>query len=488
MEEGEEDMMGDVDEFDANSKASKYFPEVNEKFEEEVHYKDDSYKHHHLVHFFKENIAVDPIDGDDPTIYSFEESVGPWSFVDWRQDFDPKCAPPTYLPYKEVNSPLPTEKEDIFEKFEFCEKGGLRWTDEEAMERQKGVLKDVVKEFAKNFIRGLGISHMSLPVRMFEPRSTIQRVADYFCFAPIFLKRASKCTDKLERFKNVISYFIAGMQVWTGQLKPFNPILGETLQSTLPDGSNVYWEHISHHPPITAYSIEDVDHDYIFWGAAEFTANLGTNSMRAGQEGNCYIKFTDGQVIKTVAPHYTLGGTVMGDRTINADGFFLFEDEANQIKAVIIFNPIMKAGGIFSSNTYAGKTDDFRGLIYKPKAKKKKDKKKDKDKKFSKYKHMEEDAEEIYSEIEGSWLRELIIDGEEYWNINNPELRPQRHIPNTIALPSDWRFREDLIYLFRNNMKMADKWKVRLEVQQRLDRKHRKEADKKRKKGKKFIY
>lgn len=48
------------------------------------------------------------------------------------------------------------------------------------MERQKGVLKDVVKEFAKNFIKGLGISHMSLPVRMFEPRSTIQRIADYF--------------------------------------------------------------------------------------------------------------------------------------------------------------------------------------------------------------------------------------------------------------------------------------------------------------------
>jgi hypothetical protein len=60
------------------------------------------------------------------------------------------------------------------------EKGGLKCTDEEAIERQKGVLKDVVKEFAKKFLRGLGISHMSLPVRIFEPRSTIQRVADYF--------------------------------------------------------------------------------------------------------------------------------------------------------------------------------------------------------------------------------------------------------------------------------------------------------------------
>jgi hypothetical protein len=200
------------------------------------------------------------------------------------------------------------------------------------MERQKGVLKDVVKEFAKNFLKGLGISHMSLPVRMFEPRSTIQRVADYFCFAPTFLKQAAHQTDKIERFKYLAAYMIAGMHVCTGQLKPFNPILGETLQSTMSDGSKVYCEHISHHPPITAFLLEDVEKEYTFNGAIEFTANLGTNSMRAGQEGNNYIRFKDGQVIKTQAPHYLLGGTVMGDRTINVDGHFIFEDEENDIK------------------------------------------------------------------------------------------------------------------------------------------------------------
>jgi len=54
--------------------------------------------------------------------------------------------------------------------------------------------------------------------------------------------------------------------------------------------------------------------------------------MKAGQEGNNYFKFKDGQVIRTQAPHYTLGGTVMGDRTINADGFFFMEDEDNNIR------------------------------------------------------------------------------------------------------------------------------------------------------------
>jgi hypothetical protein len=54
--------------------------------------------------------------------------------------------------------------------------------------------------------------------------------------------------------------------------------------------------------------------------------------MKAGQEGDNYLSFKDGQKIKTRAPHYTLGGTVVGDRTINADGYFLFEDVENKIK------------------------------------------------------------------------------------------------------------------------------------------------------------
>ena len=177
MESDEEDM-GDVDEFNEEEKSSKFFPEVGEKLE--VHFKTIDHTSHSYPPIFQEDIAVEPLDGDKDGVYSMEEAVPPYSFVDPRQDYDRKCPPPTYLPYDEVAEELPIEKEDIFEKFEFCRSGGLRCIDEEAMERQKGVLKDVVKEFAKNFFKGLGISHMSLPVRMFEARSTIQRVADYF--------------------------------------------------------------------------------------------------------------------------------------------------------------------------------------------------------------------------------------------------------------------------------------------------------------------
>ena len=47
------------------------------------------------------------------------------------------------------------------------------------------------------------------------------------------------------------------------------------------------YEVYSHRPPITAYLLEDVDGDYKFCGAFEFTVRLETNLMKAGQGYGC---------------------------------------------------------------------------------------------------------------------------------------------------------------------------------------------------------
>ena len=45
-------------------------------------------------------------------------------------------------------------------------------------------------------------------------------------------------------------------------MKPFNPILGETLQAELPDGSEIYCEHTSHHPPVSNFHLLAPDSKY----------------------------------------------------------------------------------------------------------------------------------------------------------------------------------------------------------------------------------
>lgn len=91
------------------------------------------------------------------------------------------------------------------------------------------------------------------------------------------MKRASTCPDPLERFKLSICSLIAPIHLCTSQLKPFNPILGETLQYKFPDGSKMFAEHTSHHPPITNLLMEDINGKYSFNGAIEMTANMTGN-------------------------------------------------------------------------------------------------------------------------------------------------------------------------------------------------------------------
>lgn len=80
-------------------------------------------------------MALEPKDGKDPQIFSFKESVSPYSFVDDNQPYNEESPPPTYIHYDELNIHLPTSKETIFEDLEFCNHGGLRCVNEEAMER-----------------------------------------------------------------------------------------------------------------------------------------------------------------------------------------------------------------------------------------------------------------------------------------------------------------------------------------------------------------
>ena len=57
------------------------------------------------------------------------------------------------------------------------------------------------------------------------------------------------------------------------QKKPFNPILGETYQATYPDGTNIFLEQISHHPPVSMYELEGPGKAWKLRGYNEYKVN-----------------------------------------------------------------------------------------------------------------------------------------------------------------------------------------------------------------------
>ena len=166
-----------------------------------------------------------------------------------------------------------------------------------------------------------------------------------------------------------------------------------------------------------------------------------------------------------------------GDRLMKWHGIMKFVDKKNNLKAVIKIGSQKKVagGGLFSKK----RSDLIEGKIYTMKkdfVEKKIKNKKDQEKEDMKFLDMEQEI----GIIEGSWLDNLIVAGEEIWNMN--KIKPIRQIPEENPLPTDSRFREDLIFVKYNDFKMADKWKVKLEERQRFEKKLRIENAKKKKK------
>lgn len=112
-------------------------------------------------------------------------------------------------------APLPTKKEDILKGLEVPEYGGLVCTEKETLDKQKGVLVDVLKQLTINLLKGLTIAHISLPIKIFEPRSSLQRIVDIWSFAPKYLNKAAETEDHLERLKLVIAFIMSGIYICT---------------------------------------------------------------------------------------------------------------------------------------------------------------------------------------------------------------------------------------------------------------------------------
>ena len=97
--------------------------------------------------------------------------------------------------------------------------------------------------------------------------------------------------------------------------------------------------------------MEDVDDLYKLYGFYEVTGKMGANNFVSGLRGPNNVIFKDGQHIRFGFPSYKLGGTVMGERSVEAVGSCVFEDLTNNVKAVLIMNTFKKTGWIRSSSS-----------------------------------------------------------------------------------------------------------------------------------------
>ena len=226
----------------------------------------------------------------------------------------------------------------------------------------------------------------------------------------------------------------------------------------------IFGEHTSHHPPISNYLIEGKH--FKVAGYVEFVGSMGANHLRASQKGPHTVIFEDGHKIRFALMDYKLGGTITGARTVEPCGNFVFEDLTNNLRSTVIMSTYKKEG--FWTVVESGGKDRVEGIIYK--TAEPIDHKACLNKYFKKnpievkvIADIRDIGEEL-CKISGSVLSDIRFDDVEYWNLERDG--PVRHYPvvDSYVCPSDWRFREDMIWLKRNCLEFAGAWKLRKEV------------------------
>lgn len=243
------------------------------------------------------------------------------------------------------------------------EGGGLACTNEELLKAQREAITQWIKSMGKRLLTGsINLINTPFPVNIFEPRSYLEKLADVWVY-PRYLTAAAQANDPVERMKLVVSWFIAGLHhAFENWRKPFNPILGETWQAQLSDGTAMFMEQISHHPPVSVFHMEGPGGIYTFRGLSQPTVSIVVKyyGFKTVAKGFRFVNFPDGTRIELHYPQYCIKNVVYSSRPrAEVDGQAILVDPKNKLKAVLSFGPLKHA-----RNRVLRRSDAVYGYIY----------------------------------------------------------------------------------------------------------------------------
>ena len=398
-----------------------------------------------------------------------------------------KLPAPNFISKEDWCKPFDTSFKSIFRGIEINNKSGLVIVDPVVKKKFSGLIKDIIIQIIKVPFG----HHISLNVKIFEPKTILERYTSTFSYANMYLLQA--CDPNItpyERLKLVMSFQFGGLYVGCQQLKPFNPFLGETYQGELPNGAKLYVENVTHKPLVARFLMIYKKKYEIsgFWDLAVKAQSFGSE-MYINQKGPINVRFPE--LDECITYHIpcvkAVNATCENGRALLYFGNQVFVDKKNNLKAVIQFNfnknKFHEVKGCtmkydFSPDyKYTFEREWDYGMNLEIPQNGNYRRKSTKSQKFKKENYI------VLENINGSWLEKLVIGGKVTWDVNEqiPEyIRPVKH-----SIPSDGRYREDLIWLYRSfygakNQEEEEiyrhismEWKVMMEEFNRWERKNR---------------
>ena len=361
-----------------------------------------------------------------------------------------KLVHPAYLSADETierfNSSQYFDIDAMFSIFELNKEGELVVIDKATLDSQRGVIAEVVKRATLNLLQGKGLMKVSLPARLFNPISSHEGICKFLSCLDS-LRLASQSINPLERFKHVISYFVGGFMISPAVKKPFNALIGDTFTGYFADGSQVWVEYISHEPLIDAFILENKKYGFKVHGKLELAPKLGANEVKICFKGLVKAEI-NGELFYGQIACFVNRGLLIGQLKVAVEDSFYFYYPAEKMKSIIKIGKDKKhdliRGGIYECDQAVTlTTEKFASTLFKSN-------------KLSKFKD-----EKCLSAASGSIFNALSFDGKELVNRKLNFYKVQ--VPVAPPLPSDFRFREDILYYWKGDFEAWHQWKLKLE-------------------------
>lgn len=322
----------------------------------------------------------------------------------------------------------------------------------EELEAEQVENKKLMKQFTKNILK-MDYSNMSVPCSYSEPRSFLERMADFFSFlAGEYLDKAAATTSVEERLKLISIGIVSSLHLYHQNKKPWNPVLGETYVCHYNSGAVLYGEQVSHHPPISNFEIFGKDAAWKIHGQCNFNIDSSMNHFEVIQKGLFVCTFNDGDKYEWEFPNTYVNGVQHGDRFIRVVGKVVVKNNEKAMKAVIRLAP--------KKDKKLGITDFAHTYIYGG---------------IKKIRGKKEKRTDFINVYRGDYCKQLTMDDQVIWDINaHKAKRPNQDVNDDELLPADSRFRFDRAYLIdKKPMEDADLMKKTIEYAQRREEKLR---------------
>ena len=195
----------------------------------------------------------------------------------------------------------PSQRKDDYRAEDACKEGGFALVDPEIVARYRTAAKHMVKQIGQKIFSGsFNLSTVSFPIYCMSSESILYMIATMTVHTPTYLTAAAYETDPVRRMKLVMTTSLSFLYTCHRFDKPLNPVLGETYQGYHDDGTRVYMEQVTHHPPVSYMLQEGPNKLYRWWGYSSFSPKAHMNSIDLVVKGGKWIEFQDGTII-----HYT---------------------------------------------------------------------------------------------------------------------------------------------------------------------------------------